>query len=76
VKRQQKRGKSLEKLHAVIEALRTRGPLAPKHKDHPLGGQWRGWHDCHIEPDWVLIYRKDQASLTLGRTGSHSDLFG
>jgi mRNA interferase YafQ len=57
LKLQEKRGKSLEKLHAVIEALRTRRPLDPKHRDHPLGGERQGWRDCHVEPDWVLIYR-------------------
>jgi mRNA interferase YafQ len=75
VKRQEKRGKSLDKLHEIIETLRTRRLLDPKHKDHPLGGDWKGWRDCHIEPDWVLIYRSDGATLQLGRTGSHSDLF-
>ncbi len=75
VKCQEKRSKSLDKLHTVIETLRNRRPLDPKHRDHPLGGEWKGWRDCHIEPDWLLIYRKDDATLDLGRTGSHSDLF-
>jgi mRNA interferase YafQ len=75
VKRQGKRGKPLDKLHEIIEILRTRRPLDPKHKDHPLGGEWKGWRDCHIAPDWILIYRKAEATLDLGRTGSHSDLF-
>jgi len=75
VKRQETRGKSLYKLHAIIEGLRNRVPLDPNHKDHPLGGDRKGWRDCHIEPDWVLIYQKDDVTLTLGRTGSHSDLF-
>jgi mRNA interferase YafQ len=66
----------MEKLRAVIEALRTRQPLGPKHRDHALSGEWKGWRDCHIEPGWVLIYKRDDAKLTLGRTGSHSDLFG
>jgi mRNA interferase YafQ len=74
-KRQEKRRKSLDKLFAIIEALRNRRPLDPNHKDHPLGGDWKGWRDCHIEPDRVLIYQKDEVRLTLGRTGSHSDLF-
>jgi mRNA interferase YafQ len=75
LKRQEKRGKFLDKLHAVIETLRNRRPLDLKYKDHPLGGESKGWRDCHLEPDWILIYRKDEVSLTLGRTGSHSDLF-
>ena len=63
VKRQEKRGKSLDKLHEIIETLRTRRPVGPKHKDHPLGGEWKGWRDCHVEPDWVLIHRKDDVTL-------------
>jgi mRNA interferase YafQ len=65
----------VDKLHAVIEALRARQPLEPRHKDHPLGVEWKGWRDCRIEPDWVLIYRKDDVMLELCRIGSHSDLF-
>jgi len=75
VKRQERRSKSLAKLHAVIETLRTRRPLEPRHKDHPLRGERKGWRDCHIEPDWLLIYRTDNVRLELGRTGSHADLF-
>jgi mRNA interferase YafQ len=75
VKRQEKRGKSLDKLHALIESLRNRQTLDPKHNDHSLAEEWKGWRDCHIEPDRLLIYRADDANLYLGRTGSHSDLF-
>jgi mRNA interferase YafQ len=75
LKQQKKRRKSLDKLHTIIETLRNRRPLDPRYKDHALGGEWNGWRDCHLEPDWVLIYRDDDVSLTLGRTGSHSDLF-
>lgn len=51
--------------------------LDPKHKDHPLSGNWVGHRECHISPDWLLIYRYDDdvLVLTLTRTGSHSDLF-
>jgi mRNA interferase YafQ len=45
-------------------------------KDHPLHGNWHGYRDCHIEPDWILIYRLDPDLLTLAATGTHSDLFG
>ena len=75
LKRQEKRGKSLDKLHAVIETLRNRRPLDLKYKDHQLGGELKGWRDRHLEPDWILIYRKAEVTLVLGRTGSHSDLF-
>jgi mRNA interferase YafQ len=75
VKRMRKRGKDLEKLRAVVRRLAEGRPLEPKHRDHPLGGEWRDSRDCHIEPDWVLIYSLDPISLRLERTGAHADLF-
>ena len=75
VKRQTKRGKDLGKLRTVIETLCARRALAPHHRDHALSGDWKGWRDCHIEPDWILIYREDGDRLRLGRTGTHADLF-
>ncbi len=75
VKRQKKRGKDLAKLRSIIEALCHRRPLDTKNKDHALGGDWEGWRDCHVEPDWVLIYKEDAGTLRLGRTGTHSELF-
>jgi mRNA interferase YafQ len=76
-KRVRKRGKDMARLLAVVDALRNRRPLAPRHRDHALSGDRRGWRDCHIEPDWLLIYRVDDEAgdLILGRTGTHSDLF-
>ena len=71
----EKRGKRMAKIAAVIEALRTHQKLHTKYCDHPLIGQWRGWRDCHIEPDWILIYKRNKGVLTLGRTGRHSDIF-
>ena len=76
VKRLKKAGKDMEKLRTVIDRLCSRGPLDPRHNDHPLRGQWKGLRDCHIEPDWLLIYRKAEGDLQLVRTGSHSELFG
>jgi mRNA interferase YafQ len=75
VKRQKKRGEDTEKLRGIIDALCHHRALEPRHEDHALGGDWEGWRDCHVEPDWVLIYKKDAGTLTLGRTGTHSDLF-
>lgn len=75
IKRLQKRGKDLSKLKAIITLLLDQKPLPPKHKDHALIGDWSGWRDCHVEPDWLVIYRVTPTELTLGRTGSHSDLF-
>lgn len=50
-------------------------PGLAKHRDHALVGHWQPARDCHVEPDWVLIYTTDESSLRLERTGSHSDLF-
>ena len=78
LKRIGKRGARLERLRAVIEAIRNRHPLDRRNRDHALSGNWQGWRDCHVDPDWVLIYRVDEdaGELILGRTGTHSDLFG
>ncbi|MDR3448505.1 MAG: type II toxin-antitoxin system YafQ family toxin [Alphaproteobacteria bacterium] len=70
-----KRGKDLSKLHAVIDALAKGEPLAPRNKPHPLKGAWNPKWDCHIEPDWLLIYEVTQDRVILSRTGTHSDLF-
>ena len=65
-------------LEDVIAALAMGEPLAEKHKGHSLSGNWVGHRECHILPDWLLIYRieDDVLVLTLTRTGTHSDLFG
>ena len=68
------RGKDLSKLHAIIVALSNRQALGPRHRDHALTGEWIGFRDCHIEPDWILIYERTDTELRLMRTGSHSDL--
>jgi mRNA interferase YafQ len=72
-----KRGKDLEKLSAVVELLCEGNPLPKQYKDHPLAGDYSGFRDCHIEPDWVMIYRieNSQLQLILARTGTHADLF-
>ena len=75
IKRQQKRGKNLHKLKAVIEGLATEKSLPAKNRDHALSGDWIGWRDCHVEPDWLLIYKLSPGELLLGRTGTHADLF-
>jgi len=70
-----KRGYNMKLLEEVIFQLRKQIPLAPKYCDHKLGGDWAGFRECHIEPDWLLIYRveKDELILALSRTGTHSD---
>ena len=75
VKRMKKRGKDLSKLREIVSDLAEGKTLSTKHKDHPLIGEWKPSRDCHIEPDWLLIYTADDESLRLERTGSHSDLF-
>jgi len=71
-----KRGKDLSQLTSIIEKLQRREPLEPKHHDHPLQGNYARHRECHIDPDWLLIYRIDNEALILTavRTGSHSDL--
>jgi len=75
LKRINKRGKNLEKLKCVVSLLAQGMELDPKYKDHPLLGEWKDSRDCHIEPDWLLIYTTNSDTLRLERTGSHSDLF-
>ncbi|WP_418746791.1 type II toxin-antitoxin system YafQ family toxin [Frisingicoccus sp.] len=73
-----KRGFKINLLENVIAALAMGEPLPEKCKDHALTGNWAGHRECHILPDWLLIYRieDDVLVLTLARTGTHSDLFG
>ena len=73
-----KQGKDLTKLKRVMNKLVNQEPLEIKHNDHPLTGNWKGHRDCHIEPDWLLIYKADSNAeeIIFVRTGTHSDLFG
>lgn len=75
IKRMLKRGKDLGKLKHIVVQLANGQALDAKHRDHPLIGEWRRSRDCHIEPDWLLVYTADEATLRLERTGTHSDLF-
>ena len=72
-----KRGLNVELLENVIALLAMGEPLPAKNKDHALTGNWVGHRECHILPDWLLVYRveDDVLVLTLARTGTHSDLF-
>lgn len=70
----EKRGKDLAKLRAVVESLCNRQILDPGRRDHALTGDWVGYRDCHVNPDWLLIYERTDAELRLMRTGTHSDL--
>ena len=77
-KRMVKQGRNLSLLKDVIEVLQRREPLNVRHLDHPLTGNWRGFRECHVENDWILVYRvhNKELLLTLSRTGSHSEVFG
>lgn len=72
-----KQNKDTDKLFAVIEKLANGEPLEGKYRDHDLSGNYKGCHECHIEPDWLLIYEivDDVLVLMLYRLGSHSELF-
>ena len=72
-----KRGLKIELLEDIVTALAKGEPLPEKNRDHALSGVWIGHRECHIQPDWLLVYRieDDVLVLTLTRTGSHSDLF-
>jgi mRNA interferase YafQ len=75
VKRARKRGKNLADLRSIMEALIAEQPLDARYRNHPLSGNYVGRHECHIEPNWLLIYKLDDALIIFERTGSHSDLF-
>ena len=74
-KRLEKRGADLEKLRRVITLLLAGMPDEEQYRDHSLRGKFSDARDCHIEPDWVLIYAVIENELRLIRTGSHADLF-
>lgn len=74
-KRVKKQNKDLGALRSVLDRLVDGKPLAAKHRDHNLSGDWKIHRECHITPDWLLIYRLDGEDLVLERTGSHSELF-
>jgi len=76
IKRLSRQGADLSKLEIVIKALVAKEPLEEKYRDHPLTGNWGGYRDCHLQPDWLLIYRVADDELQLARTGSHAELFG
>ncbi len=72
-----KRGYDIKLLENVVNRLANEEPLDPKYKDHTLSGDYSGFRECHIIPDWLLVYQviNDELVLFLSRTGTHSDLF-
>lgn len=77
VKLAKKRNLEIGKLNNIVQLLAEDAPLPPRCKDHALSGNYQGYRECHITPDWLLVYSKDTALriLSLVRSGSHSDLF-
>lgn len=75
VKRAEKRGYDMAKLRAVLQLLIDAAPLPARLRDHPLKGNWKGWRDLHIAPDWLLIYWADATQVRFERCGTHADLF-
>jgi mRNA interferase YafQ len=76
VKRLRRQGADLEPLKTFVTTLVNQTPLTERHRDHALVGNWKGYRECHIQPDWLLIYRVETGELQLVRTGSHAELFG
>lgn len=77
MKRIRKRNLRLERLEEVLNRLAADEPLPPQCRPHRLSGDWSGYMECHVAPDWLLIWRiTDDGELWLVRTGSHADLFG
>lgn len=76
-KRIKKRGYDILRLEKIVELLANEVPLSEQFKDHNLSGNYNGFRECHIAPDWLLIYQvnNNELVLVLSRTGSHSDLF-
>lgn len=76
LKKIKKREYNIDLLESVVDKLQTGEQLEPKYKDHLLTGNWKGFRECHIQPDWLLVYRiyDDKLLLVLTRTGTHSNL--
>lgn len=70
-----KRGKDMQKLAEVMILIGEGKPLLAKYKEHKLKGEYLGCWECHIEPDWLLVYKKTKTTVSFARTGTHSDLF-
>ncbi len=75
LKKMQKRGKSLKKIKNILHDLVNESPLDARHRDHKLIGYYKGRRECHVEADWLLIYKTTEQEIIFERTGTHSDLF-
>ena len=74
-KLQEKRNKNIELLKEIITRLVSQEPLSRQYHDHPLRGHLKNFRECHIEPDWLLMYRIEGNNIYFTRTGTHADLF-
>ena len=75
LRRAKKQGRDLDKLETIVDLLQSQEELPARCRAHRLHGEWSGHWDCHVGPDWVLLYRVTESELDLVRTGSHSELF-
>lgn len=75
LKLMEKRKLNMLKIFNIMHDIKNETPLKPKHNEHKLSGEYEGCLECHIEPDWLLVYQKEGQDLYFIRTGSHSDLF-
>lgn len=75
LKMMEKRGKELQKIKEVMSLLIAEEQLAERYRDHTLIGNCKGRRECHIEPNWLLIYKLEGENIIFERTGTHSDLF-
>ena len=75
LKRNLKRGKDKNKIYKIMKLIINQIPLDPKYKDHKLQGEWKDCRECHIESDWLLIYRLEKDFVSFERNGTHTDLF-
>jgi mRNA interferase YafQ len=77
LKKVQKRGKKISKLNEIVSFLQNEKALSERHRNHKLSGNYADHWECHIEPDWLLIYLRNSKAreITLVRTGTHADLF-
>jgi len=75
LKRITRRGYRLAELDAIVTAIRRGERLPALLRAHPLNGEWGGYWECHIAPDWLLIYKVTEQEVLLARTGTHADLF-
>jgi mRNA interferase YafQ len=75
LKRLSRRGHDLKRLALMVDALVRGEPLPPAARPHPLKGEWKGYWEFHVAPDWLVIYKLSAVEVLLARTGTHADLF-